>query len=114
MPRPYENRSATNLILRDHLAIDRTILANERTFLAYARTALALVVAGVSFIKLLDSPETTFMGWLLIPLGIATLVWGTRRYFQMRVTVPHTPHERPMADRALPSNPPGYREDPPA
>ena len=34
------------LILRDHLAADRTVLANERTFLAYIRTTLTLFVAG--------------------------------------------------------------------
>jgi len=46
---PYQDIKG-QLILRDHLAADRTILANERTFLAYIRTALTLFVAGLSFI----------------------------------------------------------------
>ena len=37
--------SDENLILRDHLALDRTRLANERTLLAYIRTAFMLLVA---------------------------------------------------------------------
>ena len=38
--------SREELILRDHLALDRTRLANERTLLSYLRTALMLMVAG--------------------------------------------------------------------
>ena len=49
--RPYTGLE-DQLILRDHLAADRTILANERTFLAYIRTALTLFVAGLSFVHL--------------------------------------------------------------
>ena len=37
-----EQFTAEELILRDHLALDRTRLANERTLLAYLRTALML------------------------------------------------------------------------
>jgi len=38
----YEGVKPDQLILRDHLALDRTELANERTLLAYIRTSLAL------------------------------------------------------------------------
>jgi putative membrane protein len=76
------------MILRDHLAIDRTILANERTFLAYVRTALALIVAGVSFVKLFDAIPIQVLGWFFIPAGVATLVVGVRRYQRMRVWTP--------------------------
>ena len=34
----YEGFAKSDLILRDQLAIDRTLLANERTVLAYIRT----------------------------------------------------------------------------
>lgn len=43
------------MILRDQLAMDRTILSNERTFLAYTWTALSIVVVGASFIKFLET-----------------------------------------------------------
>lgn len=43
-------KSGGDLILRDHLAIDRTVLANERTLLAYGRTALTLLIVGFSFL----------------------------------------------------------------
>ena len=48
---PYEQFADSELILRDHLAIDRTVLANERTFLAYCRPALPLILTGAGCIK---------------------------------------------------------------
>ncbi len=70
------------LILRDHLAADRTILANERTFLAYIRTALTLFVAGLSFVhlKVFDSHIVEAIGVIFILIGIATFFVGLVRY----------------------------------
>jgi len=45
---PYERFGNGDLILRDELAIDRTLLANERTFLAYLRAGVTLMLAGVT------------------------------------------------------------------
>ena len=44
-----------HLILRDHLALDRTRLANRRTMLAYLRTALMLLVSGATLVKVFHS-----------------------------------------------------------
>lgn len=81
---PYSRFSREEMILRDHLAADRTVLANERTLLAYVRTALTLVVAGCTFVKFFDSPVFTVTGWIFIPAGLAVLVWGVVRYGQTR------------------------------
>lgn len=51
---PYEKFLSRDFILRDWLAVDRTILANERTLLSYTRTALTLILAGLTFIRFLD------------------------------------------------------------
>ena len=85
------------LILRDHLAADRTILANERTFLAYIRTALTLFVAGLSFVHFKDifSTQTVIfrsyvveiIGIIFILLGIATFFVGLVRYRRMRALI---------------------------
>ena len=45
---PYSRFDADNLILRDELAIDRTLLANERTLMAYLRSGVALLIAGAT------------------------------------------------------------------
>ena len=78
------------LILRDHLAADRTILANERTFLAYIRTALTLFVAGLSFVHLKEifsSSIVEVIGIIFILIGIATFFVGLFRYNRMKALI---------------------------
>lgn len=45
------------LILRDHLAMERTTLANQRTLLAYIRTAVSFFGAGIALVKVIDIPS---------------------------------------------------------
>ena len=72
------------LVLRDYLAAERTVLSNERTFLAYLRTALAFAGGGVSLIFFLASMIADVTGILLIISGVATLAIGVWRYFKTR------------------------------
>ena len=88
-PTPYTGLE-DQLILRDHLAADRTILANERTFLAYIRTALTLFVAGLSFVHLKEifsSYIVEVIGIIFILLGIATFFVGLFRYKRMQALI---------------------------
>ncbi len=88
-PTPYTGME-DQLILRDHLAADRTILANERTFLAYIRTALTLFVAGLSFVHLKEifsSHIVEVIGIIFIMLGIATFFVGLVRYKRMQALI---------------------------
>jgi len=82
-PKPYSDTDKEDLILRDHLAIDRTALANERTILAYIRTALALFVSGATFVRFFDVLLLEITGWIFIPLGIIVSIIGIIRYRQM-------------------------------
>lgn len=75
------------LILRDRLAENRTVLANERTFLAYIRTALAFFAAGFSFIKFFDSTIVIVIGWVLLPLGAYTIIKGVSSFRNVRKIV---------------------------
>lgn len=77
---PYRRFSCQSLILRDHLALDRTVLANERTFLAYLRTALGLLVTGASFVKFGGSLAVSVIGWAFVPVALAVAVIGLSRY----------------------------------
>ena len=80
---PYSQFSPEELVLRDELAIDRTLLANERTMLAYLRSAVALVLAGVSMMQF--SPDQSWF-WLLglacLPTGAVAGVVGVVRYWR--------------------------------
>ena len=81
---PYDNFSAHEFILRDWLALDRTVLANERTFLAYGRTSLGLFLAGVTLIKVFKSDFAIGTGWVFVFAAIATFIYGFRRFRKMQ------------------------------
>ncbi len=80
---PYANFLKEELILRDHLAIDRTILSNESTMLAYTRTALAVVAAGATLIHFFVEIHIKILGIFLIIVGFVILLLGYRRYRKM-------------------------------
>ncbi len=68
------------MILRDYLAIDRTIMANEAAFMSYIRTALTLIAAGATLIKFTDNPFTQVVGWAFVGIGGWLGVHGYNRY----------------------------------
>ena len=80
---PYARFANVDMILRDQLALDRTVLANERTLLSYLRTLLALVLAGATVIRLLEDAPSLAFGWGLIVLGGVAGGIGIRRYVRM-------------------------------
>ena len=78
---PYSEIPPDELILRDRLAGDRTVLANERTFLAYIRTAIMLLVSGITLVKLFPNDSTLLiLGSFLIPVGFGVVVIGYIRF----------------------------------
>ncbi len=81
---PYSRFSADVLILRDELAIDRTLLANERTLLAYLRSAVALILAGFTMIHFAAESEWFWLaGFVSIPIGILAGAVGILRFNNM-------------------------------
>lgn len=80
---PYKRFQNEELILRDELAIDRTILANERTILAYFRSALTLIIVGVTFLHFSEKGILLYIGLALIPFGLAVGIFGFKRYQKM-------------------------------
>lgn len=79
----YDSSSA--LILRDHLAIERTSMANERTLLAYVRTMIGIIAVGGTILKLFDGWFYVATGVGLIIFGLAVLVVGFLRYSRILV-----------------------------
>jgi putative membrane protein len=72
------------MILRDYLALDRTILANERTLLSYLRTCIGLLAAGAGLIQLIDTPYSIVAGYALIALSPFSAVYGIVRFRKVR------------------------------
>jgi len=89
----YKKTDPEILTIRDHLAIDRTVLANERTFLGYIRTALACLAAGASFVQFFGALSLTIMGWCLIILACMVLVVGITRFYIVRESIKQATEE---------------------
>lgn len=88
---PYSKINPDDMILRDHLAYDRTVLANERTLLAYLRTSIALLAAGTTLVKIFPEESTMVkLGAFLLTIGSAAIVIGVWRFVattkKLRVT----------------------------
>jgi putative membrane protein len=80
---PYERFEQSDLILRDELAIDRTLLSNERTLLAYLRSAAALLIAGVSIIHFSGDGWFRAVGFICIPGALLVSLIGLLRFRKM-------------------------------
>ncbi|MBP1606633.1 MAG: hypothetical protein H6Q08_2007 [Acidobacteria bacterium] len=97
MDTPYQRFASGDLILRDELAIDRTLLANERTLLAYMRGGVTLFLAGVTFIHFSERDWFTLLGIACLPAAVAIVAVGTRRYRRMDRAIKIVRDRRPPA-----------------
>lgn len=95
---PYSRFEREALILRDELAIDRTLLANERTLLAYLRSAVSLGLAGISIMHFAAHGWYFWAGVACLPAGALTAVVGIVRHRRMnahfrtlRASIPPAP-----------------------
>lgn len=82
-PHPYSRFEREELILRDELAIDRTLLANERTLLAYLRSAVSLVIAGASIMHFAGRDWFFWTGVACLPAGVLSAIIGIVRHRRM-------------------------------
>ncbi|HCE45570.1 MAG TPA: DUF202 domain-containing protein [Lentisphaeria bacterium] len=87
MPDPYERFQKEELILRDELAVDRTLLANERTIMAYLRSGVALILAGATFIHFSNVLWFKLLGISCIPAGVAVMMFGWMRYRKIKISI---------------------------
>jgi len=78
----YQNKE--DIILRDHLSIERTKLANERTLLSYIRTTLYLILGGIAFLGMKDLEEIKGLGYFSLSLSIIILFIGIARFYQLK------------------------------
>lgn len=82
LQRPFNRRD--RLILRDHLALERTRLANERTFMAYIRSALYLVIGGLALTQVKGHGDLHWVGFMALVLSFIFTVIGTVRFHILR------------------------------
>lgn len=76
-PTPTLNK---DLILRENLAIERTLMANDRTVLSFIRTALYFAIAGLTLHQLVPQVVGAGATWLFFALAALLLGIGLYKY----------------------------------
>ncbi len=76
-----------DLILREKLALQRTILANQSTFLAFLRTAMYFLVAGISINNLTTLKYGNLVEIAFIIVSIILLVVGVYNYKKQKIKI---------------------------
>jgi putative membrane protein len=76
-----------DLILRERLALQRTVLANQSTFLAFLRTAMYFLIAGLSLKNLLKIENSTVIEVFLFIISFVILVLGIFNYFKHKKSI---------------------------
>lgn len=76
-----------DLILREKLALQRTVLANQSTFLSFLRTAMYFLIAGLSLHNLLKVENSFLIELTLFITSFFILVFGTLNYFKHKKSI---------------------------
>lgn len=88
MPKPkiknFYKEFNDNMIIRDYLALDRTILANRRTLLSYVRTFIGLFGGGIGLVELLDNSVIMVIGYISMAVSVPILVFGIIEYVKVK------------------------------
>lgn len=76
-----------DLILRERLALQRTVLANQSTFLAFLRTSMYFLIAGLSLKNLLKIENSTEIEIVLFIVSFVIFVLGIVNYFKHKKSI---------------------------
>ena len=76
-----------DLILREKLALQRTILANQSTFLSFLRTSMYFLMAGLSLTNLLLIENGLFIEIGLFVASFVIFVLGNINFFKHRRSI---------------------------
>lgn len=73
-----------DLVLRERLALQRTIMANQSTFLAYLRTSLYFFIAGLSLKSLLNINDSIIIEISFFTSSFLIFLIGVLNYFKQK------------------------------
>jgi putative membrane protein len=76
-----------DLILRERLAIQRTILANQSTFLSFLRTSMYFLIAGLSIKNVLKIENSITIEIVLFSFSGIILLIGILNYFKHKKSI---------------------------
>lgn len=73
-----------DLILREKLALQRTVLANQSTYLAFIRTSMYFLIAGLTLHHLLNNWKGIVFGVGLGLVSLVMLILGSINYLSQQ------------------------------
>ena len=76
-----------DLILRERLALQRTVLANQSTFLAFLRTAMYFLIAGLSLKNVLKIENSIAIEIALFAVSGIIFLIGIVNYFKHKKSI---------------------------
>ncbi|WP_395046457.1 DUF202 domain-containing protein [Flavobacterium sp.] len=76
-----------DLILREKLALQRTVLANQSTFLAFLRTAMYFLIAGLSLKNVLKIENSIAIEIVLFAVSGIIFLIGIVNYFKHKKSI---------------------------
>ncbi len=79
-----ETKINKDLILREKLAVQRTVIANQTTLLSFIRTSLYFLVAGLSLKSLLKLDNSLLFQITFYVVSFSTMVIGVYNYFKQK------------------------------
>lgn len=79
-----ETKINKDLILREKLAVQRTVMANQTTLLSFIRTSLYFLVAGLSLKSLLKLDNSLLFQITFYVVSFSTMVIGVYNYFKQK------------------------------
>lgn len=82
-----DKRINKDLILRERLALQRTVLANQSTFLAFLRTAMYFLIAGLSLNNLLKIENSLVIEIVLFIISFVIFVLGIINYLNHKKSI---------------------------
>ncbi|MBU2830890.1 MULTISPECIES: DUF202 domain-containing protein [Acidithiobacillus] len=82
---PYDDYDKKEMVLRDFLAMDRTVFAGTRTFLGYIRVTLTLIIATLIFIRVFNGYVEDHLFYLGFILALIILAAGISLYLKIKI-----------------------------
>ena len=84
-----------DLILREKLALERTVLANQSTFLSFLRTSLYFLIAGISINNLTATEYGNVIEIVFIVISLSVLLTGLLHYSKQKPRISTAQHHTP-------------------
>jgi putative membrane protein len=76
-----------DLILRERLPLQRTVVANQTTFLAFLRTAMYFLIAGLSLKNVLKIENSIIIEIALFTASAIIFIIGIVNYFKHKKSI---------------------------